>query len=90
MREAITTYMRSKIVKFVKKAAKEGGLTVSNYLERLAEREMERREDDDDMVLTCEGVQQHLEEVDDPRNCIAYGTIDEFLKHFDEPTTSSH
>jgi hypothetical protein len=92
MREAITTHMRSKIARFVKKAAKEDELTVSSYLERLAEREMERHveDDDDDDVLTRAEIQRRLEEADDPRNCIAHGTVDEFLKHFDKLTTPLH
>jgi hypothetical protein len=87
MREAITTQMRSKIARFVKKADKEDELTVSNYLERLAEREMELHaadEDDGDVVLTRAEIQRHLEEADDPRNCIAHGTIEAMIESLGE------
>jgi rRNA-processing protein FCF1 len=86
MRETITTYMRSKIAKFVRKMAKEDELTVSSYLERLAEREMERKteEDDDDVVLTRAEIQRRLENADDPRNCIVHNSDEELIQHLRE------
>jgi hypothetical protein len=51
-----------------KKAAKEVDLRVSSYLERLAEREMERHMDDEDgnnVNLTRVEIQRRWEEADD-------------------------
>jgi hypothetical protein len=82
--------MRSKIARFVKKAAREDELTVSNYLERLAEREMERHmddENDDDVVLTRAEIQRRLEEADDPRNCIAHDSIEAMIESLRERTS---
>jgi peptidoglycan hydrolase-like amidase len=93
MKETVTVSMGSKIAKFVKTAAKARRLTVSNYLKRLAREEMERalpaESSGGDAVITREEILRRLESADDPRNCIAHRTIDEFLQHFDELTVSS-
>jgi hypothetical protein len=88
-----TTYMRSKIMEFVKKAAKRDELTVSSYLERLVEKEMERSlhssaamdgDCDDGAVITREEILRRCEEADDPKNCIAHESIESMIKSLHE------
>jgi hypothetical protein len=97
-KETVIARMGTRIARFIKKSAKDHKLTVSDYLEYLAKQEMGRElsnqgatndNDGGDIILTREEIQRRLESADDPRNCIAHQTVDEFLKHFDELTISA-
>jgi hypothetical protein len=45
--------------------------------------------DDHGVVLIRAEIQRRLEEADDPRNCMAHDSVDDFLKHFDEFTIAT-
>jgi hypothetical protein len=87
----ITTRIPVKIADKIRVDARHKGISVSGCIMRILERYYEDKEqaDDDDVVLTRAEIQRRLENADNPRNCIAHGTIDEFLKHFDELTTAT-
>jgi hypothetical protein len=91
MREVISTHMRPRVAKFVRLRAKKMEMSVSSFLERLADMAMEQDEMEEDVPeLTRNDILKDLEECSDPKKCIFYDSAEKFLRHIDEVANEVH